>query len=239
MCPRFEQLRIDFTVARPSDLAAQRAEARDTHLSAAPDEWPPTVAEYRSILAERRRRSTSADQSRGRVIRTPGLRQIRGPPPPGSANAAGDKDWASPVPPRPSEQEPSWSPPKTAKGREGKDDGRRAARVRARSLAAAEKDGPPRAPSSLAAPTSADLAATDNSAAPPKGPETQSVVSVATESGVPTPRQPARPLMQAAPVRRVDSGSRAGVSRPWLVTVAVVAVGALIGTVVPILLSLP
>lgn len=234
MCPRFEKLRIDLIVPRPSDLAAHRAEVRETDVSAAPDEWPPTVAEYRAILAERRVGSTSADQSRGRVIRTPGLTHIRVPPPPGSANAADDEVLASPVPPRPPGQEPSSTPPKKAKGRKGKDIGRRAAR----SLPAAEENRPPPTPSSSAARTSADLPATDNSAAPPKGPEAQSVVAVATES-VPTPRQPARRLMHAAPVRRVESRSRAGATRPWLVTVAVLAVSALIGGLVPILLSLP
>ena len=135
MCSRFKQLRSDLTVPRPSDLAAHRAKARDTSVSAAPDEWPPTVAEYRAILDERRVGSTSTDQSRGRVIRTPALRQTRVPQLPGAANAAG-------------------------------------------------------------------------------------------------------PLMRAATVRHAVTRSRAGATRPWLVPVAVVAGSALIGFVVPILLSL-
>lgn len=87
MCPRFEQLRLESTVPTPGDLAAHGAEARDTNVAAAPDAWPPTVAEYRAILAERRARSTPTDQSRGRVIRTLGLTQTLVPHPPGAVDA--------------------------------------------------------------------------------------------------------------------------------------------------------
>ena len=202
MCPRFEQLRLELAVPRPGDLGAHRAKARDTNVSAAPDEWPPTVAEYRAILDERRVGSASTDQSRGRVIREPVLRQTRVPQPPGAAKAAGDEVLAPPVHPQPPGKEPPSTSPK--KGRMAKVGGRRA---------------------------------TDISEAPPKRLEAQTVVAVAAKS-VPTPRQPARPLMQAAPVRRVVTRSPAGATRPWLVPVAVVAAGALIGIVVPILLSL-
>lgn len=239
MCPRFEQLRMDFTVPRPSELAAHRAEVRDTDVSAAPDEWPPTVAEYRATLEERQGGSTPADQSRGRVIRTPGLRQIRVAPPSGSASAADGEVLASPVPSRP-KQEPPPTPPKKAKGRKRKDGGRRAARARARSPSAAEENSSPPTPSSSAARTSADLPAKDNPAAPPEGPGAKRAVAVASEP-IPTPRQLARSSMHmhAAPVRRVESRSRAEATRSWPVAVAVVALSALIGAVVSILLSLP
>lgn len=247
MCPRFEQLRMDFTVPRPSELAAHRAEVRDTDVSAAPDEWPPTAAEYRAILEERQGGSTPADQSRGRVIRTPGLRQIRVAPPSGSASAADGEVLASPVPSRLPKQEPPPTPPKKAKGRKRKakgrkrkDGGRRAARARARSPSAAEENSSPPTPSSSAPRTSADLPATDNSAAPPEGRGAKRAVAVASEP-IPTPRQLARSSMHmhAAPVRRVESRSRAEATRSWPVAVAVVALSALIGAVVSILLSLP
>jgi len=242
MCPRFEQLRTDFTVPRPSDLAAHRASVRDTDGSAAPDEWPPSVAEYRAILAERRGGSTSADQSHGRVIRTPGLRQIRVPPPPGSAIAADDEVLAAPISPRRPGQEPSSTPPERARVRKGKDGdrraARRAARVRAGSPPAAEENRPHPRPSSLAARTSADLTATDSLAAPPRGPEARRDVAV---ESVPAPRQFARPLMHAAPVRRVESGSRAryAAGRSLVTVTVVLAASALIGVLVPLVLSLP
>ena len=238
MCERFEQLRIDFTVPRPSDLAAHRADVRHTDvLSAAPDARPPTVAEYRAILAERRDGSTPAGQSRAMVIRTPGLTQIRVPLS-GSANKPDEDVSASPVAHRPpGKKEPSSTSRKKAKGRKGKADGRRAARARARSLSAAEENRPPPTGAS-AAPTSADLPAAGNSAALPRGPQAQSVVAVATES-VLTSRQPARPLMRAPPVRRGDPHSRGGAAGPWPVLVAVVAASALIGAAVSILLGSP
>jgi hypothetical protein len=238
MCRRFEQLRLDFTVPRPSDRAAHRGEARDTNVSAAPDEWPPPVAEYRAMLAERRIRSTPADQSRGRVIRTAGLTQMRVPPAPGSAGAADDAVLEPPVHPQPPVQEPSPTSPKEAKGRKVKDGGHRAARARARSLPAAEVSGPPATPSSSGAPTSADLPATDNSEAAPIGLEAQSIVAAAPEwVPQPTPRQVARPFTQAVPVRR-ESRSRAAAMWPSLSTVAIVAASVFIGAAVPLLLSL-
>ena len=237
MCERFEQLRIDFAVPRPSDLAAHRAEVRHTDVSAAPDAPPPTAAEYRAILAERRDGSTSAGQSRGGVIRTPGLTQIRVPPS-GSAKKPDEDVPASPVAPRlPGKKEPSSTSRKKAKGRKGKADGRRAARARARSLSAAEENRPQPTGAS-AARTSADLPAADNSAALPRGPQAQSVVAVATES-VLTSRQPARPLMRAPPVRRLEPHSRGGAAGPSPVLVAVVAASALIGAAVSILLWSP
>ena len=94
MCPRLEQLRLNSAVPRPGDLRAQRANARDTYRSAAPDEWRPTVAEYRAMLAERRAEST--DESHGRVIRTLVRRRTPVPHPPNAAHAADDEALAPP-----------------------------------------------------------------------------------------------------------------------------------------------
>jgi len=233
MCPRFEQLRIDSIAPKASELAAQRAEPRDTDVSGAPDERSPTVAEYRAILAERGIGSTSADPSRGRVIRTPALRHIPSPHPPSSAAAADDEALASPVSPRAPGQETSATPPKRAKG---EDDAGRAAGVRAPSLPSAEGNTPLPTPRSSAAPTAADVPSTNDQVAPQKKGRAQSVVAAAESAQ--TPRQDARSLMHGPRVRHVQSRSRAGVSPRWLVTVAVVAATALIGSVVAILLSL-
>ena len=94
MCPRLEQLRLNSAVPRPSDLRAHRANARETYRSAAPDEWRPTVAEYRAMLAERRAQST--DKSRERVIRTLVMRQTPVPHPPRAAHAADDEALTPP-----------------------------------------------------------------------------------------------------------------------------------------------
>ena len=124
MCPRLEQLRLNLAVPRPNDFGAYPANGRDTHGSAAPDEWRPTVAEYRAMLAERGVGST--DESRGRVIRTPVLRQTRVPHPPPAAQAADDAALAPLEQPQPPRNEPSPTSPRKAKGRTGKLGGRRA-----------------------------------------------------------------------------------------------------------------
>ena len=114
MCPRLEQLRLNLAVPRPNDFGAYPANGRDTHGSAAPDEWRPTVAEYRAMLAERGVGST--DESRGRVIRTPVLRQTRVPHPPRAAQAADDAALAPLEQPQPPGKEPSPTSPRKAKG---------------------------------------------------------------------------------------------------------------------------
>ena len=242
VCARFEQLRIDFTVPRPSDLAAHRAEVRDTEV-AAPDAWPPTIAEYRAMLAERGLGSAPVGQSRGRVIQTPELTRIRVAPPPGSTSGPDAEELASPVSPRPPGKEASSTSPKKAKksrkkakGRKAKAGARRAARARARSLSAAREDEPPTTgPSAARAP--AHLPPTAWSG-PPGGPLAESVVTVAAESA-PTPWQPDRPPMEAAPLRRVEFDWPAEAAGPWLAKVAVVAASALVGALVSILLSAP
>ena len=200
MCPRLEQLRLNLAVPRPNDFGAYPANGRDTHGSAAPDEWRPTVAEYRAMLAERGVGST--DESRGRVIRTPVLRQTRVPHPPRAAQAADDAALAPPGQPQPPGKEPSPTSPRKAKGRTGRLGGRRG---------------------------------TNNWEAPPKRREAQSAGAVTKSAPAPLPS--ARPLTQAAPVRRARSRSRCGATRAWLVPVAVVAVSGLIGLAVPIILS--
>jgi hypothetical protein len=89
MCPRFEQLRLDLAVARPPDSAVTRAAVRDAGMPPAPGDWPPTAAEYRALLAKRRKRHASGDQPPGTVIRTPRLTRIRVPPLPDSPSAPG------------------------------------------------------------------------------------------------------------------------------------------------------
>ena len=233
MCRRFEQLRLEFA-PRP---AAHRAEARATTLSAAPDEWrPPTPAEYRAALAQRRARSTSADQSRGRVIRTPGLTQNRVEPPPGSARAAGDEVLPSPVRRQPPVNDQSPTSPKIAKRRKSKDGGRREARARGRSQLAAESNKPA-PPISSPASSSADVPAVSDSASSPSVPEPRGV-AIAPQGRRASPHV-SRTLPRAARVRTGASRSRTVVRWPALVVGAiVVAVSALIGAAVPILLSL-
>ena len=85
MCPRFEQVRLDFAVPRPSELAGHRADV----LRASPEDWPPTPSEYRALLAERRGGS-AGDLAAGSVIRTPELRQVRAPAPRNDANTPDD-----------------------------------------------------------------------------------------------------------------------------------------------------
>ena len=81
MCARFEQLRIEFTVPRPSELAGLRTgpdERLDVNQPVASEDRPATASEYRAVLAAWRARTASADGGSGgpaaTVIRTPSLR---------------------------------------------------------------------------------------------------------------------------------------------------------------------
>ena len=81
MCARFEQLRDESALRRPKEPAhrpAHSGEAIDSGPVPSAD-WPPTPAEYRAILAARRRSTASPEgQSRGpaaTVIGTPALPQ--------------------------------------------------------------------------------------------------------------------------------------------------------------------
>ena len=128
MCPRLEQVRLELTAPTPGEMAAHRA-ARDTSVSAASNDRPPTAAEYRAILAQRQVGSRTPDQSGGRVIRTPVLRQTRVSRSRGGADAADDEVLAPPASPQPPRTEPSSPSPKKAKGRKGKDGGARAPKI--------------------------------------------------------------------------------------------------------------
>lgn len=90
MCPRLEQLRLDLAVVAPVDSTGARATLRDAGTPPAPDDWPPTAAEYRALLAKRRGGHASGHQGTGTVIRTPGLTRIGMPPEPDSLSASGD-----------------------------------------------------------------------------------------------------------------------------------------------------
>ena len=68
MCARFEQSRIGFAVPRPSELANRQTPLEEPlEVDDPPSvDWPPTPAEYRAILANRRAGTPSADgQSHG------------------------------------------------------------------------------------------------------------------------------------------------------------------------------
>lgn len=238
MCPRFEQLRMDFAVPRPSELATRRAETAHM-VSVSPGDWPPTPSEYRAILAERRLGSTSAeDMAVARVIRTPGLTQIRVPAPPPGTNAPGDDDLSAPsTEPKPARRESSPTSSKKPKGRRGKGGDRRAARARARAPASQE-NVPSAVPSSSAAPGSADdVPATNDTAGVRRNLEAP--VGAIASDWVPTPGAVARYSPQTVPLRRRAFRSRTVAAGPSLVAVAIVVAGsALIGAAIPILLSL-
>ena len=100
MCARFEQSRIGFAVPRPSELASRQTPLQEPLDGDDPPsvDWPPTPAEYRAILAERRARTPSADgQSRGPVLGALAL-----PPPAKSAKEAPTAELAgeAPAPPK-------------------------------------------------------------------------------------------------------------------------------------------
>lgn len=236
VCPRFQQLRIDFTVPRPSDLATRRAAFGQTDVSASLDEWP-SVAEYRAILAERWGIG-SAVESRGRVIRTPGLRQAHVPLPHRSAEGA-DEEIPAPPPAESSELDQPATPPTEAKvskrkGRPRKDP----PSVRARPSSVAEAHGAAPTVGSSGGPTAADVPSTNRSAALPGEPEAHGAVLVETEPVVGT-RYVAHPTVKAASRRRIASRARAGARWPGLVPLVVVAACALIGALVPLLLMWP
>ena len=90
MCPRLDQIRGDFIVPRPSDMAAHRARSRERQSLAGPDTWPPTVAEYRAILAER--------GVAGRVVKNPRLMEATRPDPT-VATGTEDADVLAATPP--------------------------------------------------------------------------------------------------------------------------------------------
>ena len=237
MCRRFEQLRLDFTVPRPSDLATHRPGSRNTDVSGVSDEWPSTVAEYRAILTERRRRSDSPDQHAATVIRTAALRQTQVPPPSRGATALGDGALTSPATPEPPAKG-SLSPQK-AKAPRGQGKSRRAARVRVCSSGAPETTTPPATASSSAPVELGDVPATPGSSTPPKAVPARSVTAAAIGSQtLAMPRQGAHPLMQAGQVRHRALRSRSVVHVPSVIAVAIVIASALIGAAVPILLSL-
>ena len=234
MCRRFEQLRVDFMVPRPSALAEQRTQSGEIHVSPTPDEWAPTVAEYRAILAERRAGSTSTDAPQGRVVRTAGLTHVHVPPAPGEANASDDEVIAPPVQhQRPVEEASSPSPKKAKGGRKAKGGGPRAPRRRKASLPAAEPDA---TQSSSAPPTAADRPATNSSEAALNRTEAQSDVAAEMEP-VPVPPDVVGPFTQIGPVLRQEPRFRAEALRPSLVTVAILAASAIIGAAVSLLLS--
>jgi hypothetical protein len=240
MCRRFEQLRLDFIVPRPSDFAAHRPGSRNTGVSGVPDEWLPTVAEYRAILAERRLRSDSPGQHAATVIRTAAMRQTQVSPPPRGATAPGDGALTSPAKPKPPAKDQASPSPQKAGARRGQDKSRRAARARFRSSGALETTTPPATVSSSAPVELGDVPATPSSSTPPKAVGALSVTAAATGSEMlAMPRQGARPLMQAGPVRHRALRSRTVVPLRSVITVAIVVASALIGVAVSILLLLP
>ncbi len=127
ICPRFEQLRTEFAVPRPSELARlhSRPEERlDANHPVASADRLPTASEYRALLAASRASIASANGGSGgpvaTVIRTPSLRHpaearmgastavlTRGSPAPPKKPAARRKDRptatltrGSPAPPK-------------------------------------------------------------------------------------------------------------------------------------------
>ena len=242
MCLRFEQSRLDFVVPRPTDLATHRPDSRNTDVSGVPDEWPPTVPEYRAILAERRLRSASLGQHAATVIRTPAMQQSKVPSQPQGPIAPGDGASAPPAEPGPLAKDLASPPPTKAKAkaRRGQGKSRRAARARVHSSGAPETTMLPATASSSAPVESGDVPATHSSSTPPKAVGAAlGGMAPRTESETPAlPRQGARPLTQAGPVRHRALRSRT-VPLPSVLSVAIVVASVLIGAAVPILLSLP
>ena len=227
MCARLRQLRMDFTVPRPNDGAAHRAGSRNTDISGVADEWPPTVAEYGATLAERGPRSVSPGQHAARVIRTPALRQSQVPSPHEGSTAPGDGVSASLAEPKPPAKDLASPPPTKAKVKASSGPGtsRGSARAHVRSSGTPGTRPPPATASPSAPVESGDVPATPSWSTPPTA-----VAAV--------PRQGARPVMQAGPVRHKAPGSHTGV--PWssLIILAIILIAsALIGAAVPILLS--
>ena len=243
MCRRFEQVRLDFIVPRPSDLTTRRP-GSDTDVGVVPDEPPPTVEEYRAILAERRLRSAALGQDAATVIRTPALKQRRVPPRTHSEQN-GDRASAPPAEPTPMAKNLASTPPTKAKARRDQGKKRRATHARDRSSRAAETTNPTATASSSAPVESGDVAATPSSSSPRSSPPPKAAGApsgTAAASGsepLALPRQSTRPLMQAGPVRQRALRSRPVVSFSSVIIVVIVLVAsALIGTAVAMLLSL-
>ena len=234
MCRRFEQLGVDFTVPRPSDLATHRAGSRNTDVAGVSDDWPPTVAEYRAILAERRLRSGSPGQHAATVIRTAAMRQTQVPLPPSGATAPSDGALTSPAQPKPPARDQASPPPKKAKARRGQGKSRRAAGVRVRSSGAPEATTPPATASSSAPVESRDVPATPGSSTSPKAVGAPSVTAAATGSETLTEGKGTSVWeREDEPIARpASAGER------LVITVAIVVASVLIGATVPILLSL-
>ncbi len=234
-CRRFEQLRLAFIVPRPSDLTTtHRPGSQDVKVSGG--EMPPTVAEYRAILAERRQRSASLAQHDAMVIRTHALRQSQVSSRPQGANAPGDGAPAAPTAPEPLGKDLSAHPPMKAKARGGEGKSRRAARARVRSSRKLKATTPSAAASSSDPVQSRGVRAAPSSSMPPKA------IGALSDTAPPTgtdplalPRQVAHPLMGAGPVRHRALGSRTVV--PFVINVAIVVTSVLIGVAVSILLS--
>ena len=234
MCARFRQLGLDFIVPRPSDLAAHRPGSRNTDVSGVPDEWPPTVAEYRAILGERRLRSDSPGQHAATVIRMAAMRQTQVPPPPRGATAPDDGALTSPAKPKPPAKAQALPSPQKAKARRGQGKSRRAARARVRSSRAPETMTPPATASSSALVESGDVPATPGSSTPPKAVGALRVTAAATRSQALTERKGTSVWeWEDEPIARPAS---AGVR--LVISVAIVVASVLIGAAVPILLSL-
>ena len=241
MCRRFEQLRLDFIVSRPSDVVTQRLNPGLPDASSIPDEWPPTPAEYRAILAERALRSGSAKHA-ATVLRKPALRQSKVPPPPAGASAPGDGALRPPADPKPSVKDLLSPTPTKAntKGRRGPSKSGRAARGGVRSARVPETTTRPAAAvSSAPVESSGEPLAAPSSSTLPRAVGVLSTTAASPKSKRDAlPRQNARPLLQPKPARH-------GAPSPTVVPVhslVIVAIGlvasALFGAAVSILLSL-
>lgn len=232
MCRRLEQLGLDFTVPRPSELATHRAGSRNTDVSRMPDERPPTVAEYRAILAKRRLKSGSPGQHAATVIRTAAMRQTQVPPPPRGATAPGDGALISPAKTKPPADDQASPSPKKAKALRGQGKSRRAARVH--SAGTPETTTPPATASSAALVESGDVPATPGSSNPPTAVRAQRIPAAATGSETLTEGK-GTSVWEGAdePIARAASAGER-----LVIAVAIVVASVLIGAAVPILLSL-
>lgn len=234
MCPRFEQLRVDFAMPRPSELAAHRAALRGAHSGASGDQQL-TPSGYRALLAERRLGSVSDGEAHGRVVRTRALTQARVLAPPRSEDGTGS-DLPPPSRPKKSPGRDPSPRPRKPKGRVGEGASERATRARGSTERAAgeHKSGASR-PSS--APLDVDAPGTLE-AGQPKRVDQPSIVAVVPEASA-TPSELARAIPRVMP--RTSRSRSANAPAPWrsIVQVAIiVAVAALIGAAVPMLLAL-
>lgn len=238
MCARIRQLRMDFTVPRPSDLAAHRTGSLATDVSGVPDEWPPTVAEYRAILAERRLTASPGGQA-ATVIRTPALKQSQVLPPRKRATAPDEVASAPTAEPEPVMKDSASPSLKKATVRRKKGDSRRAARARVRSTAAPDSTTASATATFSAGVKSDDVPATPSTSTPHGAVRALGVTAAATRSEtLATSRQGPHPLVRGGSVRHHPLRSRI-VPLPSVITVAVLVASVLIGAAVPLLLSLP